>query len=161
MRDVVDPSSDITIKRQCEMLGVNRTSLYYKPKKIDDEAVDVEEVAAKEMRMRIIDEVHTDLPASGARKMAKECTRRGYPTTRHRAGKLMEEMNVRCMYPHPNLSVPAKGRRPFPYLLRNKRIWLPNQVWATDITYLPTEHGHMYLTSIIDLYSRTIVGWEL
>lgn len=155
------PGEGLALSRRCELLGVNRTSLYYRPRGdggTDEEAAPDE---GKEARMRIIDETHTKLPASGARKMARECTRQGHPTTRHQAGRLMEEMNVRAVYPRPNTSKPAKGHPKFPYLLRNKRIWLPNQVWATDTTYIPCGSGHMYLTVAIDWYTRMIVGWAL
>ncbi len=69
-------------------------------------------------------------------------------------------MGIYAIYPKPNLSKPDKGHK-MPYLLKNKNIFLPNQVWAIDITYIPMKHGHMYLTAIIDWYSRLIVGWEL
>lgn len=115
----------------------------------------------KEKRMKMIDEIHNELPASGARQMSKKLTRAGMPTTRYAAGALMEEMNIKCIYPKPNTSKPGKGHVKFPYLLKNKRIWLPNQVWAIDITYIPFNGGHMYLTALIDWYSRMIVGWKL
>jgi putative transposase len=111
--------------------------------------------------MAIMDKIHTELPATGARKMARELTRKGLPTTRYAAGKLMKTMNIACIYPKPNTSKPTKGHKIFPYLLRDKRIWLPNQVWALDITYVPFQGGHMYLTAIIDWYSRMIVGFRL
>jgi putative transposase len=111
--------------------------------------------------MEEIDRIHTELPATGARKMAQELTRQGMKTNRYEATKLMEMMNIRCIYPKPNLSKPAKGHKVFPYLLKNKRIWLPNQVWAIDTTYVPFKGGHMYLTAIIDWYSRMIVGYSL
>jgi putative transposase len=115
----------------------------------------------KEERMAEIDKIHNDRPATGARKMARELTQNGLPTTRYAATVLMEEMNIRCIYPKPNLSKPAKGHKTFPYLLKSKTIWFPNQVWAIDITYIPFKGGHMYLTAIIDWYSRMIVGWTL
>jgi putative transposase len=73
----------------------------------------------------------------------------------------MNEMGLCAIYPKPNLSKPGKGHKKFPYLLRNKAIWLPNQVWAIDITYIPMARGHMYLTAILDWHSRYIVGWAL
>jgi len=151
----------IPLSRRCKLLGVNRSSIYYASEKavlVDEKPVICDE---EEARMRIIDEVHTALPASGARKMARECTRQGYPTTRHQAGRIMEKMNVKALYPKPNTSKPAKQHPRFPYLLANKRIWLPNQVWATDVTYVACGRGHMYLTVVIDWYSRRVVGWAL
>jgi putative transposase len=73
----------------------------------------------------------------------------------------MEMMNICCIYPKPNTSRPGREHIRFPYLLKNKRIWLPNQVWAIDITYIPYKGGHMYLTAVIDWYSRMIVGFSL
>lgn len=73
----------------------------------------------------------------------------------------MTELGIRAVYPKPNLSKPAVGQQKMPYLLKNKTIFLPNQVWAIDITYIPLRRGHMYLTAIIDWYSRFIVGWAL
>ena len=75
--------------------------------------------------------------------------------------RYMDEMGIYAVYPKPNLSKRNKQHKIYPYLLRNKPIFLPNQVWAIDITYIPMKHGHMYLTAIIDWYSRFIVGWEL
>jgi putative transposase len=74
--------------------------------------------------------------------------------------RYMDEMGIYAIYPKPNLSKPGKGHK-VPYLLKNANIFLPNQVWAIDITYIPMKHGHMYLTAIIDWHSRFIVGWEL
>jgi len=141
-------------------MGINRSTLYYAPKK--DNGTGKRPITEDdEERMNIIDDIHIQLPASGARKMARECTKRGYPTTRHQAGRLMDRMNVKAVYPKPNTSRPAKQHPKFPYLLKGKRIWLPNQVWASDITYVRCGKGHMYLTVIIDWYSRKIVGWAL
>lgn len=151
--------AEITRKRRCKLLGVSRTNTYYKP--AAPKRLSAEEVEAREIRMAIIDDLHIDLPASGARKMAKECTKQGYQTTRYQAKYLMEEMGIRPIYPKPNTSRAAKHHPRFPYLLRNMRIWLPNQVWATDITYIKFGHTHMYLSAIIDWATRMIVGWEL
>jgi putative transposase len=75
--------------------------------------------------------------------------------------RYMQEMGIFAVYPKPDTSKPNKRHKKYPYLLRDKRIWLPNQVWALDITYISMGHSHMYLTAIIDWYSRFIVGWEL
>jgi putative transposase len=157
----LETETALSVKRRCELLKVARSTLYYKPKK-NKGTLGFMNAEDKEARMRKIDEIHTARPATGARKMARELTDiEGLPTTRYAVRILMEEMNIRCIYPKPNLSKPAKGHVKFPYLLKNKDIWLPNQVWAIDITYLPFKGGHMYLTAIIDWYSRMIVGWSL
>ena len=111
--------------------------------------------------MAEIDRVHTEMPATGARKMARMLTGKDMRTSRYEAQELMKMMNICCIYPKPNTSKPGKGNLRFPYLLKGKHIWLPNQVWAIDISYIPFKGGHMYLTAIIDWYSRMIVGWTL
>lgn len=175
----------ISTSRVCKLLGVNRASVYYKatggakesikqvepisekkrivsPRPIGiEQDIDITGLDEKEARMRIIYAMYEMLPTSGARKMARICSACGLPTTRYRAAKLMGEMRIHTIYPKPNLSAPAKHSKKFPYLLKNKKIWCPNQVWSIDITYIPTRHGHMYLTAIIDWYSRLIVGWNL
>jgi putative transposase len=143
-------------------MGVSRSSSYYKSVGAKTNPLIIDEW--KEVRMAIIDEVHVDLPASGARKMAKECTRRGYKTTRYQAGQLMAEMGIAAMYPKPkiNTSKAAAHHKKFPYLLSNPSfIKASNQVWAIDITYIQLGRRHMYLSALIDWYSRQIVGWEL
>jgi putative transposase len=153
-------AQSINANRRCELLDIPRASYYYKPVKIKDP---LRKLSAKgiEDRMAEMDRIHTALPATGARKMAGMLTKAGMDTTRYAATKLMEMMNIKAIYPRPNTSKPAKGHKVFPYLLKNKRIWLPNQVWAIDITYIPFKGGHMYLTAIIDWYSRMLVGWAL
>lgn len=111
--------------------------------------------------MAEIDKIHTSMPATGARKMARMLTARKLATSRYEATTLMRQMNICAIYPKPNLSKPAKSHPHFPYLLKGKRIFCANQVWSIDITYIPYKGGHMYLTAIIDWYSRMIVGWRL
>lgn len=114
--------------------------------------------------MRIIDEVHLEMPYAGARKISRELSRRTngrIDVGRRATAAIMEEMNVRPLYPKPNLSKPAKASLKHPYLLKNKAIRFPNQVWSVDITYIPIGRTHMYLTCVIDWFSRYVVGWRL
>jgi putative transposase len=98
----------------------------------------------------------------GVRKLRDKLLREdGLAVGRKLVGRYMDEMGIRAVYPKPNLSKPGKGHKKFPYLLKNKTIWLPNQVWAVDITYIKMGKSHMYLTAIIDWHSRFIVGWAL
>ena len=114
-----------------------------------------------ELIKRRIDYWHTMLPCSGVRKLRKLLREHDKLTVgRKLIKRLMGEMGIYVIYPKPNLSKPDKGHK-MPYLLKNMSIFVPNQVWAVDITYIPMKHGHMYLTAIIDWYSRFIVGWEL
>ena len=114
-----------------------------------------------ELIKRRLDYWHTMLPCSGVRKLRKLlCEHDKLIVGRKLIRRLMSEMGIYAIYPKPNLSKPDKGHK-MPYLLKNMSIFIPNQVWAVDITYIPMKHGHMYLTAIIDWYSRFIVGWEL
>lgn len=116
----------------------------------------------EETLKRRIDYWHTLLPSAGVRKLRKLLKDiDGLPAGRKLIRRLMSEMGIHAIYPKPNLSQPGKEHKKFPYLLRNKAINFPNQVWAIDLTYLPMKNGHMYLTAIIDWHSRFIVGWAL
>lgn len=146
----------LTRARACELLGVPRSSTCYEPKAPGgaDEG--------DERRMAEIDRLHVENPAYGARRMAHELTERcGLPTKRWVAARLMREMGIRSCAPQPSLSRPSRESRRFPYLLRGKAIRFPNQVWSTDITYVQLGGRHMYLTAVIDWYSRYIVAWRL
>ena len=153
---MVESHSDLTVERQCELLGLNVSSYYYKPL---PKAADV--VEREELIMAAIDRLHMDMPYLGARRLAAKLNDVGMGTNRKEVRRFMEEMGIYAVYPKPHLSAcdPKKGK--YPYLLRDKLIFLPNQVWAIDITYIRLSHGHMYMTAIIDWYSRFIVGWGL
>ena len=146
----------LTIERQCELLGIPRSTYYYKPKPKDPAADGMREAA-----MRAIDDIHLEMPFAGARKISKELKKMGFPYGRHATKALMDEMNVHPVYPKPNLSKPRKGAKRHPYLLKSEKTLFPNQVWATDITYIPIGRTHMYLVAVIDWFSRYIVGWRL
>ena len=155
--EIIDPESEVPVKRQCELLGVSRSTFYYKPVK-KDKASDRE----LEKVMADIDTIHTKHPFYGARKISKELSAIGHKGWgRKRTKTQMDKMRIYPVYPRPNTSRPGKQSAKFPYLLKGKRIWLPNQVWATDITYVRLGATHMYLTAFIDWHSRMIVGWEL
>ena len=157
-KNMVTKDERLTVKRQCELLGINRTSHYYEPKKPDKEAVLREEYIKSRL-----DYWHTLYCWMGSRTLLKKLRQDDgiEGIGRQLIRRYMQEMGIFCVYPKPNLSKPGKGHKKFPYLLRKKNIWLPNQVWAIDITYISIGHTHMYLTAIIDWYSRFIVGWAL
>lgn len=139
------------------MLGIGRWEAYKKPHVPNPAKLEHEEKIR-----RLIDYWHTKMPCAGVRKLRKLLREHGDVTAgRKLIRRLMDEMGIYVIYPKPNLSKPGKEHKKFPYLLKNKSINFPNQVWAIDITYIPMKHGHMYLTAIIDWYSRYIVGWEL
>ena len=150
----------LTMSRQCELLDVQRTSIYRKHKEPDRK----NEYIIKDR----LDYWHTMMPYMGSRKLSdklakdevlKEHGIKG--PGRHLVRKYMKEMGIYAVHPMPSLSKRSKEHKVYPYLLRNMDIFLPNQVWAIDITYIKMNHGHMYLTAIIDWYSRYIVGYEL
>ena len=145
-------TKELPVSTAASLLGVNRTSLYYRPVGPSDE-----ELACK----AIIDRLHTDNPAWGARQMSAQLKRRGYNVGRKKARRYMTEMAIDPIYPKMNLSKRAHNAHIMPYLLKNAVITRPNQAWSVDITYVPIEHGFLYLTAIIDWYSRCIVGWEI
>jgi putative transposase len=145
------------VKRRCELLGIGRWRAYKKPPVADPAALEREE----ELKRRI-DYWHTKMPCCGVRKLRALLREEdGLMAGRKLIRRLMNEMGIYAIYPKPNLSIPGKEHKKFPYLLRNKSIDFPNQAWALDITYIPMAQGHMYLTAIIDWHSRFIVGWAL
>jgi len=111
--------------------------------------------------MAKIDEIHTQYPYMGQRRIAEKLRETGFNVGRKLVRSLMREMAIYPIYPKPNLSKRNFKQSVVPYLLRNMPIYMPNQVWSIDITYIRMHHGHMYLTAIIDWYSRKIVGWNL
>jgi len=145
----------ITVKRQAELLEINRSSAYKKPpvKKISDEEL---------LIMRLIDEIHTNEPTWGYRTITTILRRDpDLIINRKRVRRIMRDMGIYTLYPKPNLSKRYHAQYVRPYLLRNLKITRPNQVWGVDITYLRLKKGFMYLFVIIDWYSRYIVDYEL
>ena len=147
----------MTVKRRCELLGIERWTAYQKTREPNEAVLKREE----EIKRRI-DYWHTQLPCAGVRKLRELLQKQdGLGAGRKLIKRFMDELGLYAIYPKPNLSKPGKEHKKFPYLLKNKSIRFTNQVWALDITYIPMKHGHMYLTAIIDWYSRMIVGWAL
>lgn len=111
--------------------------------------------------MAEIDKLHTQMPYLGQRRITHMLKGKGYSVGRKLVRRLMQEMAICPIYPKPNLSKRNFKEAIVPYLLRNMNIFLPNQAWSIDITYVKMHHGHMYLTAVIDWYSRRIMGWQL
>ena len=143
---------EIPVSVAADLAGVNRTSIYYNGRPVSD--IELECKA-------IIDRLHTDNPTWGARQMSAQLKMRGYRIGRKKARRYMTEMAIDPIYPKMNLSKRQQRAAVVPYLLRNAVIDRPNQAWSIDITYIPIKRGFLYLTAIIDWYSRCIVGWEL
>jgi putative transposase len=147
-RECVEPNHRrLSVRRQCELLGLNRSSWYY-----EGTGESVENLAL----MRRIDEQYLEKPCYGSRKMAKVMG-----IDRKRAQRLMRLMGLEAIYPKPRLSRGAPGHRIYPYLLRNVKVVRANQVWSSDITYVPMPQGWMYLTVVMDWYSRYVLAWKL
>ena len=151
-RALVEPNIDPSMRRQCELLAVNRSSLYYEPVGPDEEELAL---------MRRIDELHLKHPFFGSRMLTRTLQDEGTEVNRKRVQRLMKLMGLESTAPKPNTSKPAPEHPVYPYLLRGMTISRPNQVWATDITYIPMAHGFAYLVAIIDWYSRRVLSWRL
>lgn len=111
--------------------------------------------------MRLIDQQYLETPFYGSRKMSVFLRTQGYRVNRKRVQRLMREMGLFAIYPKPNLSKPHPEHRVYPYLLRGLAITQANQVWCTDITYLPVCRGHFYLVAVMDWYSRHVLSWRI
>jgi len=142
----------ISIRRQCELVGLARASFYYQP---------AMEPALNLLVMRLVDEQYLKTPFYGWRRMT-ECLRRlGYAVNPKRIRRLMGIMGLQAIYPKRRTTVPAKDHKVYPYLLRELEVVAPNQVWCADITYVPMVQGFMYLVAVMDWFSRYVLSWEL
>ena len=152
-RSLVEPEhAELSVRRQCELLGLNRSSLYYEP---------AAEAPANLRLMRLLDEEYTAHPFYGSRRLTAWLAQQGETINRKRVQRLMRLMGLEAIYPKPRLSLAGRGHRVFPYLLRGVKIERPDQVWSTDITYIPLTAGFMYLAATIDWYSRYVLAWRL
>lgn len=149
---LVDETKKLSIRRQCKALNIHRSGLYYAPKPEKEENLAV---------MKIIDRRHINKPTHGVLRMTDHLRAIGYKINEKRVRRLMRQMAITAQYPKRNLSKLGLEKYIHPYLLRNLDIVRPNQVWEIDITYVPMAKGFMYLTAIIDVYSRFVVGWSI
>ena len=142
----------LSISRQCELLGLCRSSFYYDPA--------TESVENLEL-MKLIDREYTEHPSLGSRMMTAWLKTQGKAVNRKRVRRLMAVMGLEAIYPKPKLSLAGRGHKIYPYLLRDVKIARPDQVWSTDITYIALLSGFMYLAAVIDWYSRYVIAWRL
>jgi putative transposase len=150
---MIDEAAPLSVRRQCELLNVARSRYYRGPSKESEENLKI---------MEHMDALHLEDPAAGARKLALYLRDDGFGQVgRRRVRRLMELMGIEAIYCRPRTSRPGDGRQIYPYLLRKLKIDRPDLVWCTDITYVPMEHGFMYLTVIMDWYSRKVLAWEI
>ena len=151
-REHIHAEHALSKTRRCELLDVARSSAYYRPEPVSEEDL---------VLMRLIDEFHLRWPFYGSRRLRNELEDRGHKVNRKRVQRLMRQMGLAALYPRPRTSQPGKGHKIYPYLLRGLSIERPNQVWATDICYIPMAHGFMYLVAIMDWHSRRVLSWRV
>ena len=152
-RAMVDPAkSNLSVRRQCALLALTRSGVYRLKS-----ATTTNDLAL----MRRIDELHLKLPFYGSRRMMFEINKESPKVNRKHVQRLMRVMGLVALVPRPGTSKPAPGHKIYPYLLRGLAITEPNHVWATDITYIPMEHGFLYLVAVIDWASRAVLAWRL
>ncbi len=148
---MIERNDVLSVRRQCALLGLPRSTLYYTPLPEAEEDLCLK---------RLIDEQYLRTPFYGSRKM-RECLQRpGCEINRKRVQRLMREMGIQALYPR-KTTLPAEGHKIYPYLLRRVKIVGANQVWSTDITYVPMHRGFMYLAAIMDWYSRYVLSWRV
>lgn len=146
----------ISLRRQCQLLGLHRSNVYYEPVRQEGE-----ESAENLTLMLLLDEQYTQTPFYGIRRMTAWLHTQGYSVNHKRVGRLLRKMGLWAIYPGPSTSKPAPGHRIYPYLLRDVPIRERNQVWSTDITYIRLQRGFCYLVAVIDWFSRYVLSWEV
>ena len=143
---------DFSIEKQCDLIELPRSSYYFTP---------CHESAFNLAAMKVMDKLYTDHPHYGKRNMSVNLKNLGFNVGVDLARTLMRKMGIEAIYQKPNLSKPNMMHKVYPYLLRGVKIERVNQVWSTDITYIPIKNGFMYLTAVIDWYSRYVLAWKL
>ena len=149
---MLERDGELSERRQCRLLRISRSSLYYTPKGESPENLAL---------MRRMDELSLQYPFYGSRQMRRSLRREGVRVGRHRIRRLMRLMGLEAIYPKPRTSVARSEHRVYPYLLRGLRIDEPNQVWCSDITYIPVYQGYLYLAAVMDWASRCVLSWRL
>ena len=152
LKGYISENEQLSVRKQCNLIGISRGAFYYEPKGEKEENLKI---------MRLMDEEHLEHPTHGVLQMQDFLYTQGHVVNIKRVRRLLRKMGIMAIYPQKNLSKLGLAKYIRPYLLHNMDIIKPNQVWAIDITYIPMEKGFMYMTAIIDLYSRYIVGWDI
>jgi hypothetical protein len=149
---MIDRSHRLPLTRQARVLGISRGSVFYLPKPLSPADLAI---------MRRIDELHLEFPFAGSRMLRDPLRQEGIEIGRQHVATLMKKMAIEAIYRRPNTSKPAPGHKIYPYLLRKLAIVRPNQVWATDISYIPMAKGFVYLVAIVDWFSRKVLAWRV
>ena len=148
----IEACTDYSVRRQCRLAGIPRSSFYYDPVPETEENLNL---------MRRIDEQYMRHPEYGYPRMTDWLREEGWDVGHKRVARLMQLMRLQAITPGPHTSRPAPEHVIYPYLLRGVQIERVNQIWSTDITYVPMKHGYMYLVAVMDWYSRYVLSWEL
>lgn len=148
--DIKDKS--YSLRKQCKLLGINRSTLYYKPVVLSER---------DQKMMNLLDMKHTERPFYGVRKMKKFLCDEGYKVGKDHVRTLLRSMGLCAIYAKPNTSEPHPEHKVYPYLLKDVKVEIPNQVWCADITYIRLTKGFAYLVAILDWYSRYVLSWRL
>lgn len=152
-KGLIDPQDGVfSVRQQCELLGVNRSSLYYQPQGETEENLGL---------MRLLDEQYTRTPYYGVLRMVAYLRSLGHEVNPKRVRRLLRTMGLEAVYQKPNISKPNPQHTIYPYLLRGLAIDRCDQVWSTDITYVRLASGFVYLMAVLDWYSRYVLGWAL
>jgi len=149
---MIEPHDKLSITQQCQMLNLPRSTYYYQPQPLNDDELAL---------LRRMDEQYLRTPQYGARSYATWFQRQGVEVGRKKAASMMVTLGIISTAPKPKTSTPGKQHKVYPYLLRNKVINRPDQVWASDVTYVPLAKGFAYLVVIMDWYSRKVLSWRL
>ena len=152
-KSLIDPSHpQLSIRRQAALLKVNRNRLLPVARELSSEELE---------QCREIDKLHMQRPYYGSRRMCDALQLRGFVVGRGKTRKLMRRMGITATYPKPQTSLQGPENKVYPYLLRNLKVERPNQVWCSDITYIPMRRGFVYLVAIMDWYSRAVLAWRI
>jgi len=149
---MITPKAGLSVSRQCTLLGIARSSFYYRPQPASSEELDL---------LARLDRIFTNHPVYGSRRLQVALAREGVSVGRRRIRRLMRKLGLWAVRPKRNTSKPHPAHKIYPYLLRDMTIDRPNQVWATDITYIPLARGFLYLVAIIDWATRRVLSWRL
>jgi putative transposase len=149
---VIDPNHGLSLTRQAQLLDLSRASLYYEPVGVCEADLQL---------MRRLDELHLQWPFLGSRMLRDMLRLEGIPVGRKHVATLMRKMGIEAIYRRANTSRRHPRHPVYPYLLRNLAIDRPNQVWATDVTYIPMARGFVYLVAVMDWYSRKVLSWRI
>ena len=153
LRKLVDSDHpELSISRQCALLGLPRSTHYYRLTPVRESTLRI---------MARIDALYLEDPCSGSRRMVEYLAREGIPISRDRVRNLMRRMGLRAIYQKPRTTVTGDSSERFPCLVDLKQVTAADQIWATDITYIPLQKGFLYLVAIVDLFSRNVLSWKL